>query len=86
MEKTIHSSAYALFLDLLKAQRESQGMTQQAIAAKMGTTQTFVSKCERGERRLDVFELYLWCKALEISMAAFVQNFDDAIQAKTSAC
>lgn len=80
MEKTVHSSAYALFLNLLKAHREGQGLTQLAIAARMGTTQTFVSKCERGERRLDVVELYLWCNALGISMGAFVQSFDDALQ------
>ena len=85
MEKTIHSSAYALFLDLLKAQRESKGLTQLAIAAKLGATQTFVSKCERGERRLDVFELFLWCEALGISMAEFVQRFDDALHASSVA-
>lgn len=80
MEKTIHSNAYALFIDLLRAHREKQGLTQQAVATAMGATQTFVSKCERGERRLDVFELYLWCKALGVSMATFVQSFDDALQ------
>lgn len=85
MEKSIHSSAYALFLDLLKSQREGQGLTQLAIAAKMGTTQTFVSKCERGERRLDVVELYLWCNALGISIAAFSQSFDEAVRASKQA-
>jgi len=85
MEKTIHSSAYALFLKLLKAQRDGQGLTQLAIAAKMGTTQTFVSKCERGERRLDVVELHMWCNALGITTADFVQDFDDALRASTKA-
>lgn len=83
MEKTIHSSAYALFLELLKAERERVGLTQQAVATRLGATQTFVSKCERGERRLDVFELYSWCKALEIPMAEFVQRFDEVLQAPT---
>lgn len=80
MEKTIYSRAYARFLDLLKAQRESHGLTQQALASKLGVTQTFVSKCERGERRLDVVELHSWCKALGISMGAFVESVEDALR------
>ena len=81
MEKTIYSSAYAIFLDLLRAERESRGLTQQALAERLKTTQTQVSKIERGERRLDVLELHAWCKALEMPMSTFVGKLEDALQA-----
>jgi hypothetical protein len=44
---------YAVFLQTLKAAREKAGLTQAQLAKRLGETQTFVSKCERGERRID---------------------------------
>ena len=78
MEKSIHSREYALFLDLLRDTREQAGLTQQCMAAMLNATQTFISKCERGERRLDVVELRLWCAALGVEMSEFVAQFDAA--------
>jgi transcriptional regulator with XRE-family HTH domain len=54
---SLHSAAYRLFLQKLRQARERSGLTQVEVAAKLRTTQTFVSKCERGERRLDIIEL-----------------------------
>src|ERR1039458_10513355 len=53
MEKSIHSTRYAVFLKVLREARERAGLTQVQLARKIGETQTFVSKCERGERRVD---------------------------------
>jgi transcriptional regulator with XRE-family HTH domain len=69
MEKSIYSREYSLFTQLLRKLREEKGLTQQAVAAKLGVTQTFISKCERGERRLDVVELRAWCNALGVPMS-----------------
>lgn len=74
--KTIHSVEYAHFLKLLHHIRERQGLTQAQLAEKLGTTQSFVSKCERGERRLDVLELRSFCIAMGVSLAAFVAEFE----------
>ncbi len=41
----------------LREAREAAGLTQQAAAARLGVPQSFISKCESGERRLDVLEL-----------------------------
>jgi predicted transcriptional regulator len=57
MEKSIHSAGYAVFLKVLRKAREDAGLTQMQLAQRIGETQTFVSKCERGERRVDVVEL-----------------------------
>lgn len=77
MEKSIHSSEYERFLDLLRKARLQCGLTQDDIATKLHVTQSFVSKCERGERRLDIVELRAWCSALNISLSSFVQRFED---------
>ncbi|MGF6289650.1 helix-turn-helix domain-containing protein [Paraburkholderia youngii] len=76
MEKTIYSGQYALFIKLLRAAREDAGLTQEEVAARLKATQTFVSKCERGERRLDIIELRNWCKALGIPAAQFVAELE----------
>jgi transcriptional regulator with XRE-family HTH domain len=76
MEKSIYSQHYRLFLDLLKASRINAGLTQQDLAAKLNTSQSFVSKCERGERRLDMVELRSWCTAIGIRFPEFVSEFD----------
>lgn len=78
MDKTIHSRDYAVFLNLLRAARERAGLTQEEVASKLNETQSFVSKCERGERRLDIVEIRLWCMALNISLCELMKKFDEA--------
>jgi transcriptional regulator with XRE-family HTH domain len=79
MEKSIHSQRYRLFLDLLRASRIESGLTQEDVATRLNTSQSFVSKCERGERRLDVVELRSWCNALGVPLCDFIRRFDRAI-------
>jgi transcriptional regulator with XRE-family HTH domain len=49
------------------------------MAENMGETQSFVSKCERGERRIDIVELRIFCKAIGIPVAKFVERLEEAI-------
>ncbi|MEX3639671.1 helix-turn-helix domain-containing protein [Paraburkholderia sp. BR14320] len=79
MEKSIYSRRYALFVQLLRAAREEAGFTQEEVAARLETTQTFISKCERGERRLDVVELCNWCEALGVPAAQFVAELEKTL-------
>lgn len=76
MDKSIYSKEYKLFLEMLRASRERTGLTQGDVATKLSATQSFVSKCERGERRLDIVELRAWCIALGISLDEFVECFE----------
>ena len=79
MEKSIHSAGYAVFLEVLREARERAGLTQVQLARKLGVTQTFVSKCERGERRVDVIELRTFCRAFGLSLSQFVSRLERAI-------
>lgn len=56
MTKSVFTAAYDAFCRQLVAERKKAGMTQAALAEVLGKPQSFVSKYERGERRLDVVE------------------------------
>lgn len=79
MEKSIHSAGYAVFLKVLREERERAGLTQVQLARKIRETQTFVSKCERGERRIDVIELRTFCRAFGLSLKQFVSALERAL-------
>lgn len=55
-------------------------MTQVQLAGRLGQTQSFVSKCERGERRLDLVEGRAFCVAMGVSFPTFVTEFDREVR------
>jgi ribosome-binding protein aMBF1 (putative translation factor) len=79
MEKSIHSARYAMFLKVLRKARQDAGLSQVQLAHRIGETQTFVSKCERGERRIDVIELHTFCRAFGVSLKQFVSSLERAL-------
>ncbi len=79
MEKSIHSARYEVFLNTLRAARRRAGLTQQDTARTINETQSFVSKCERGERRIDVVELREFCAAFGLTLKEFVGDFERAL-------
>ncbi|TNC86306.1 MAG: transcriptional regulator [Alcanivorax sp.] len=64
MQKAITSSKYASLVAWLKQAREDQGISMRDLAIKIGEPHSFVQKVESMERRLDVYEYDLYCKAL----------------------
>jgi ribosome-binding protein aMBF1 (putative translation factor) len=79
MDKSIHSARYAVFLKVFREARERAGLTQVQLARKIGETQTFISKCERGERRVDVIELRTFCRAFGLDLKQFVAALERAM-------
>lgn len=51
-------------------------MRQADMADKLGVPQSFISKFEAGERRLDFLELRSICRALGVQLVDFVQQFE----------
>ena len=62
--KSIHTEPYIYLLDLLVKLRSETGLTQSQVANRLNRPQSFVSKFERGERRLDVIEFLEVCRLL----------------------
>lgn len=54
---THHQALYDRFLQKLISARNEAGLTQREVSARMGRAHSFLSKCETGERSLEVFEL-----------------------------
>ena len=57
MTKTLHTDGYGRFKNRLKEARKQSGLTQSEVAEKLGLPQSYVSKIESGERRVDAVEL-----------------------------
>lgn len=63
MLKSPFSREAAALRSLLVEMRRGAGLTQRALASKLGREHSFVARVEQGERRLDVVE-FLWvCRA-----------------------
>ena len=57
MTKSIYTKEYRQVVKHLKQARQEAGLRQIEVASKLGKPQSYVSKIEQGERRLDVAEL-----------------------------
>lgn len=75
MGRSVHSKPYRNLLSLVIAARTSAGLTQTALADRIGRTQSFVSKYERGERRLDVVEFAEFILAMDLDPSALFASF-----------
>lgn len=56
MSKTLDSNRHHELVSLLIKRREAAGLTQVALAQKLGEYQSFVARLESGQRRVDVVE------------------------------
>jgi len=59
--------------------RQEAGLRQRDLADRLGEPQSYISKVESGERRLDIVELRLICMALSISPSVFIQRLDELL-------
>lgn len=75
MPSPLHGYRYQIFRKLLIEARENSGMTQVQVAELLSKPQSFVSKYERGERRLDFTEFIEIAAALKIDVHAFIDEY-----------
>jgi transcriptional regulator with XRE-family HTH domain len=68
---THHNSLYQQFLDRLRLARQEAGLTQYEVADRLGKPQSFVSKCETGERRVDFVELLAFAEVYDKPVSFF---------------
>lgn len=55
-------------------------MTQMAVAKKLSRPQSFVSKYERGERRLDLTEFIEIADVIGINISEFMRRYRELVQ------
>lgn len=74
MPKSVFSEEYNRFRQLVFEARKAAKLTQAELSAKLELPQSYVSKYERGERRLDVIEFLQVAQVLEIDPLAFIEE------------
>lgn len=79
MSKSVFSIEYSTFRDLLRDLRVRKGVTQAQLSAAVGMAQSFVSKYEMGERRLDFIEVNRICDELGIGLDTFAKSYVSAV-------
>jgi transcriptional regulator with XRE-family HTH domain len=80
MPRSVFSPRYRRFRELLIQARKDAGLTQSDLAARLKRPQSFVSKYENGERRLDLIELLDVAAVLHLDVVAIIhdlQQHDD---------
>lgn len=68
MKKSRFSRKYTALLRALRDARLKAGLTQKEVGRKFGAHASFVSKCESGERRIDVIEFASFCKLYGVTV------------------
>ena len=80
--KSVNSDEYQIFLDCLIAARKAADMTQEELAGKLGRPQSFVSKYENRERRLDVIEFLHVARAMGADPLALLRKINKGCAAE----
>jgi len=62
-------------LTLLKKIRQEAGLTQSQLAEKLDESQSYVSKYENGEQRLDLFEIERICDVTGVGLETFISRY-----------
>lgn len=72
MANNIYSDEYKKIIEKLREARIEAGFTQEQVAEQLGKPQSYVSKSEAGERRLDVTELKKFSELYKKSISYFI--------------
>ncbi len=72
--KPIHTLEYRQMIASLRAAREEAGLTQAEVAAYFERPQSFISKCESGERRIDPTELRTFARLYRKPVSYFLEE------------
>ena len=78
MSRNHHQAYRRLLQSKLRDARVGAGLKQEDVARKLNQPQSFVSKYETGERRLDLAELSDICEILSISLEELVREIENS--------
>jgi len=73
MSKSIYLNEYQKVIKKLQEARAEAGLTQTDVAIKLKKPQSYISKIERNERRIDVAELSILAKIYKKSLDFFIK-------------
>lgn len=72
MKKVIYSKEHKYLVERLRQARQEAGLDQKEVAKLLETTQSYVSKVESGQRRIDVIQLKEFAKIYKKTIDYFI--------------
>lgn len=72
MPKTIRTSEYQQVVERLKQARLDVGLTQKEVSEKIKKPQSYISKVEAGEQRVDIVELKIFADLYKKGLEYFI--------------
>ncbi|MFN0050228.1 MAG: helix-turn-helix domain-containing protein [Cytophagales bacterium] len=79
VKKSLNKKEHNILIEQLYRLRMSSGLRQFDLAHKLNVPQSFISKIESGERRIDIIELREICNALDSNLEEFIIEFEKAL-------
>jgi transcriptional regulator with XRE-family HTH domain len=79
LPKSIRTSDHLKLVGLLRKRRVERNILQEDLAKKLGRPQSFVSKYEAGERRLDLLEVRVICSHLGLTLIEFAKQLESVL-------
>jgi transcriptional regulator with XRE-family HTH domain len=73
MPKTIYSKEHRILVERLKKARKEAGLDQMDVAKLFGVTQSYISKIESGQRRVDIVQLKRFARVYRKEIDYFIK-------------
>jgi len=74
MSKTIYSKDHRFLTEQLKKARIEVDLDQEKVAEILGKTQSYISKIEAGQRRVDIVQLKKFAKTYKKPLDYFIKK------------
>jgi transcriptional regulator with XRE-family HTH domain len=85
MTNPVFTDDYEVLIDILIETRRCARMSQRGLAARLGRSQSHINMIEHRQRRVEVREFYLLCKALGADPVAIFQRFTNELELRKAA-
>jgi len=79
VSESVYTPEYRVFLQQLVRARHQSGLTQRALAQKLGRSYSYVAKAETGYARMDIYQIRLYLKAVDKPFLEFMQEYETAL-------
>lgn len=84
MKKSLYQKENEAFVQVLTEFRNKAGLLQADLAKRLNVPQSFVSKIETGQRRVDIIELREICMHLDTNLTQFCKVLESKIRKEST--